>query len=88
MAEQTTQETTAAPPADTHDDAHGGHGEEIHMPANSYWPLVTAIGVAVTLVGLIPIRENPIGFIIGLVILLVGISGWVRDARKEYKELH
>jgi Cytochrome c oxidase subunit IV len=93
MAEETMDETAAAPPADrrddaSRDDAHGGHGDEIHMPRNSYWPLVTAIGVAVTLVGLIPILENPIGFIVGVVILLVGIGGWVRDARKEYKELH
>lgn len=98
MAEPTTDETAAAPPADRRDDAsrdhasrndaHSGHGDEIHMPTNSYWPLVTAIGVAVSLVGLIPILENPIGFIVGVVILLVGIGGWVRDARKEYKELH
>jgi hypothetical protein len=93
MAEQTAGETTAAPTVDgpqngAHDDAHGAHGDEIHMPPNSYWPLVTAIGVAATLVGLIPILDNPIAFTVGLVILLVGIGGWVRDARKEYKELH
>ena len=85
MADETTDEAAAAPPG-SHDDH--GHGEEIHMPPNSYWPLVTSIGVAATLVGLIPILENPIGFIVGLAILLVGIGGWVRDARKEYKELH
>ncbi len=82
MAEQATDETASAVPADH------GHGDEIHMPPNSYWPLVTSIGVAATLVGLIPIKENPIGFIVGLLILLAGIGGWVRDARKEYKELH
>ena len=88
MAEQTTDEATAVPPAAEQGNGHGGHGDEIHMPPNSYWPLVTAIGVAATLVGLIPILDNPIAFILGLVILLVGIGGWVRDARKEYKELH
>jgi hypothetical protein len=87
MAEPATDEA-AAPPADDHGDSHGGHGDEIHMPPNSYWPLVTAIGAAASLVGLIPILDNPIGFILGLVILLVGIGGWVRDARKEYKGLH
>jgi hypothetical protein len=85
MAEQTTDETAAAAPPGAE---HGGHGDEIHMPPNSYWPLVTALGVAASLVGLIPILDNPIAFILGLVILLVGIGGWVRDARKEYKELH
>ena len=44
--------------------------------------------MAVSLVGLIPILENPIGFVVGVVVLLVGIGGWVRDARKEYKGLH
>ena len=88
MAEQTKDETAVAPPADDRGEGHGGHGDEIHMPPNSYWPVVTAIGVAVALVGLIPILDNPIGFILGLVILLVGIGGWVRDASKEYKGLH
>ena len=58
------------------------------MPPNSYWPLVTSIGTALALVGLIPITENPILFIVGLVVLVVGVAGWIRDARKEYNELH
>jgi divalent metal cation (Fe/Co/Zn/Cd) transporter len=92
MAEETTDQAEATPEQsvaaiETHEEAHG-HGEEIHMPPNSYWPLVTAVGVAATLVGLIPILETPVAFIIGLLILLAGIGGWVRDARKEYKELH
>jgi hypothetical protein len=64
------------------------HEDEIHMPPNSYWPLVTSIGTALALVGLIPIKDNPIIFIIGLVVLIGGVAGWVRDARKEYNELH
>ena len=64
------------------------HEEEIHMPPNSYWPLVAAIGTAVTLVGLIPIQDSPILFIIGLLVLIGGVGGWVRHARKEYNELH
>jgi hypothetical protein len=64
------------------------HEDEIHMPPNSYWPLVTSIGTALALVGLIPIKETPIIFIIGMVVLIGGVAGWVRDARKEYNELH
>jgi len=64
------------------------HDEEIHMPPNSYWPLVTAVGVALALVGVITIQSNPIIFIVGILILLAGVGGWVRDARKEYNELH
>jgi hypothetical protein len=68
--------------------AHDEHEEEIHMPPNSYWPLVTAVGVALALVGVIMIQSNPIIFIVGILILLAGVGGWVRDARKEYNELH
>ena len=67
---------------------HEEHEEEIHMPPNSYWPLVTSIGTALTLVGMIPIKDSPILFIIGLLVLIGGVVGWVRDARKEYNELH
>ena len=68
--------------------AHGHDDDEIHMPPNSYWPLVTSVGTAWTLFGLISIAKDPIIMIIGLIILLVGVGGWVRDARTEYNELH
>ena len=58
------------------------------MPPNSYWPLVTAVGVAVGLVGVIVVQSNPVIFIVGILILLAGVGGWIRDARKEYNELH
>jgi hypothetical protein len=78
-------EITAAPPSATHDP--GGH-EEIHMPPNSYWPLVTSIGVAASLVGVVSLDSTPLIIAIGLIVLLVGVGGWVKDARKEYSELH
>jgi hypothetical protein len=69
--------------------AHAGpHDDEIHMPPNSYWPLVASFGTAGTLFGLISITSNPVIFILGLIVLLVGVGGWVRDARTEYNELH
>ena len=67
---------------------HGEHEEEIHMPPNSYWPLVTSVGVTLALVGIITVQSNPIIFIVGILILLAGVGGWIRDARKEYNELH
>lgn len=69
-------------------DAHDEHDEEIHMPPNSYWPLVTSVGVTFALVGIIMVQSNPIIFIVGILILLAGVGGWIRDARKEYNELH
>ena len=69
-------------PGDDH-----GHGEEIHMPPNSWWPMVVSIGVALTLVGII-FLDLPFVIIIGVVIMLGGVVMWVVDARKEYQELH
>jgi cytochrome c oxidase subunit I len=49
-------------------------GKGIHMPNPSYWPLVTAIGVLVTLAGFV------VGFpyvnLVGAAILLTGIFRW------------
>ena len=58
------------------------------MPPNSYWPLVTSIGLAITMVGLVAIGQLPFVIVIGFIVLLAGIGGWIRDARKEYQELH
>jgi hypothetical protein len=55
------------------------------MPPNSWWPLVASIGLTLTLTGII---VGVILLVPGVVILLVGIGGWIRDARKEYLELH
>ena len=76
------EEAHAATP-DTH-----GHGEEIHMPPNSFWPAVTSVGLAVTLIGVIALGSLPFLVVVGLVILLAGVGAWVRDARREYQELH
>jgi hypothetical protein len=43
-----------------------------------------AIGVALSLTGLI---INPIMLAIGLVVGLTSLALWVRDARREYREL-
>ena len=72
-------------PAAAHDDHHD---DEIHMPPNSYWPLVASIGTAGTLLGIINLNTNPAVIIIGAIILLVGVGGWIKDARSEYHELH
>jgi len=69
--------------------AHGDHhDDEIHMPPNSYWPLVASFGTAGTLLGLVTLNNNPVFIIVGLIILVIGVGGWIRDARTEYRELH
>ena len=58
------------------------------MPPNSYWPLVTSVGVAMALVGVVSLDTLPFIIVIGVLILLLGVGGWIKDARKEYSELH
>ena len=61
-------------------DAHEGHG--IHMPWPSYYPIITAAGVALSMGGLILhgglLIVGPISLVsvIGVVLILVGIYGW------------
>jgi hypothetical protein len=61
--------------------------DEIHMPPNSWWPLVTSIGIAIALTGVL-FLDLPFILGAGLIIMLGGIVMWVMDARKEYSELH
>lgn len=68
---------------------HGNHhDDEIHMPPNSYWPLVTSLGTAGFLLGIVYLSKAPFVMAIGALVLIVGIGGWVRDALNEYHELH
>lgn len=57
------------------------------MPPNSWWPLVTSIGIAMTLVGIL-FLDLPFILGVGALIMIGGIVMWVVDARKEYTELH
>jgi len=64
-------------------EAHGdGHGDShaIHLPSPSYYPLVAALGLPVLGYGLI----FGLPFVVaGLVILLVGLYGWVLEPSVE-----
>jgi len=55
------------------------------LPGPSFWPIVLATGTALTLTGVV---IEPAMWIIGLVIVAVGLVGWVWDARREYLALH
>jgi hypothetical protein len=61
----------------------GGHGA-IHLPPPSYWPAVLALGIAVLLTGLI---INLAIAIVGALITLLSTALWIRDARRELREL-
>ena len=65
---------TEAPPA----------GEEVHMPEPSILPIVNAVGVTLSLVGL---TLSPALTVMGLVIFLTTLVAWVRAASHEISEL-
>ena len=58
--------------------------EQVHLPAPSALPVVVALGVTLTLVGVL--ISWPI-VVLGLLILLVATLRWVRQARAETAEL-
>ena len=54
----------------------------MHVVAPTWQPLVTAIGIALTLAG---IAVTPIMWIAGLVIMITGIGNWLTELRRDYK---
>jgi hypothetical protein len=59
-------------------------GEEIHLPGPSILPLLTAVGITLTLVGITTMIELSV---IGGVLTIVCIVRWIKDARREFNEL-
>jgi cytochrome c oxidase subunit 1 len=68
---------------DGHDEAHG----HIHMPDPSIYPPIAALGLALTLVGLLAGAPPPPPSwlsVIGLLLLLLGIYGWALEPVNGY----
>lgn len=59
-------------------------GEEIHLPGPSLLPLLTAVGVTLTLIGITTYIELTI---IGLVLTVVCVLRWIRDTRHDIDEM-
>jgi hypothetical protein len=59
-------------------------GEEIHMPGPSAQPLLLAIGITIAIVG---ITLGELVWIPGVVLTVVVLFAWIRDARREYEHL-
>ncbi len=59
-------------------------GEEIHLPGPSILPVLTAVGVTLTLVGITTFIELTV---IGGVITIWCVLRWVKDTREEVDEL-
>ena len=59
-------------------------GESIHLPGPSYQPVVVAFGVTLVVVGVVLF---PALSVIGLIITVIALVGWIRDTRREMSEL-
>lgn len=59
-------------------------GESIHLPGPSYQPVALAFGLTLVVTGVV---VYPPMTVIGLVIVLVTLWMWIRDTRREIREL-
>jgi plastocyanin len=63
-----------------------GHGPPpgVHVPGPSFRPLLASVATAAMLLGLV---LHPAVLVAGVVMMVVGLLGWLNDARKEYREV-
>ena len=73
MAVELEHDPTLAPPA-----------EAIHMPDPSYMPATLALGIMITLLGIL---TGILVVAIGLVIVLAVLTRWIRSARNDMTDL-
>jgi hypothetical protein len=59
-------------------------GEEIHLPGGSIQPLLLAVGIAMSIVG---ITTSIVIVIAGIVLSVVVIARWIADTRRDISEL-
>ncbi len=59
-------------------------GEELHLPEPSLVPILNAVGISLALVGL---TVSYVVCAIGLILFLVTLVRWIRDAMHEISEL-
>ena len=59
-------------------------GEEIHLPGPTILPLLTALGITLTLVGVTTFIEFTV---IGVILTVGCVVRWIKDTRREIDEL-
>ena len=74
MAEEVERTTDGVPPP----------GEAIHLPGASFLPVLVAAGTSVVVVGVV---ISWILVAIGLTIVVIALSRWIRETRDEMGEL-
>ena len=72
MADETTNGTLPPP------------SEEIHLPDPSYMPVLLAFGTTIAVVGVV---LTWVMVAIGVIIVLVALTRWIRQTREEMAEL-
>jgi hypothetical protein len=59
-------------------------GEAVHLPGPSYLPVLTAFGITIALVGIV---ISWVLVAIGLVLVVVVATRWIRQTREDISEL-
>jgi type IV secretory pathway TrbD component len=59
-------------------------GEAIHLPGPSYLPIVTAVGITISVVGVV---QSWLIVALGVIVTLVAVVRWVRETRQDIGEL-
>jgi hypothetical protein len=59
-------------------------GEEVHLPGPSILPVLTGVGITLTLVGITTFIELTI---IGAILTIVCVVRWIKDTRHDIDEL-
>jgi hypothetical protein len=59
-------------------------GEHIHLPGPSLQPILLAVGITLSLVG---VTLGPFIMIVGLILTVWVIIRWISDTRREMSEL-
>ena len=59
-------------------------GEEIHLPGQTILPLITAVGITLTLVGITTVIELTV---LGAIITIACVYRWIVSTRHEIEEL-
>jgi hypothetical protein len=59
-------------------------GEEIHLPGPTMIPVMTAVGITMTVIGT---TINWLVSIVGLIIFVICLYKWIQDTRHDVAEL-
>jgi type IV secretory pathway TrbD component len=59
-------------------------GEAVHLPGPTYLPVITAVGIAIAVVGVV---QSWVIVGLGVVVTLVAVWRWIRDTRHDMAEL-